>query len=292
MAMTLIALGDLFNSVLELVAAFFKSTNQAGGTNVIEDLALDIHLLAAFIASPQGQKAIEGFIHASEFLAGALIEIVITIGLLVASLESFGQFLAHDLVPGFVGAADDVAMALQTAVVAVGTFFANLWHTVIDYLERVGTAIKTFIKRYITDFLNIDTLFDAGRNLVQGLINGMLSKLGPIRNVISNISQTIRDHWPFSPAKVGPLSGSGDPRLAGQNTMARYAEGLRMEIPAIKAASSDAISNIVFGRDAIRVTFEGALPSQQQAQQTGAAVGAGINGQLAARNTRLAVRTL
>jgi len=71
-----------------------------------------------------------------------------------------------------------------------------------------------------------------------------------------------------------------------------FAEGIRMEIPDIRAASNEATSNIVFGRDAIRVTFEGALPTEEQAQQTGAAVGAGINGQLAARNTRLAVRTL
>jgi hypothetical protein len=80
--------------------------------------------------------------------------------------------------------------------------------------------------------------------------------------------------------------------IAGQKTMERFAEGIRMEIPAIQAASNEATSNIIFGRDSIRVAFEGALPTEQQAQQTGAAVGAGINGQLAARNTRLAVRTL
>ena len=49
--------------------------------------------------------------------------------------------------------------------------------------------------------------------------------------------------------------------------------------------------NIVFGAGAIQVNFTGALPTQEQAEETGAAVGAGISGQLARRNVRLAVRT-
>lgn len=290
---TLLALGDLFNSVIELVAAFFKSTNEAGGTSVIEDLALDIHLLAAFIASPNGQKAIEGLIHASEFLAGALIEVVIAIGLLSAGLERVGEFLKHDLVPGFIDFANTIALALQTAVLAVWHFLVSLWHTVTDFFFNVGASIKIFIKRFLQDFMNLGgLLFDAGRNMIQGLIDGMLSKLGPVRNAISSISQVIRDHWPFSPAKEGPLSGAGDPMIAGQKTIQRFTEGMKLEIPELKSVSNDMVSNIVFGPGAIRVDFNGQLPTQQQAEQTGSAVGAGINRQLAARDTRLAVRTL
>jgi len=290
---TLLALGDLFNSVIELVAAFFKSTNEAGGTSVIEDLAMDIHLLAAFIASPNGQKAIEGFAHAAEFLTGALIEIAIAISLLVGGLERLGEFLKNDLVPGFIDLANTIALALQTAVLAVGHFVVSLWNTVTNFFSNVGASIKSFVKRFLQDFANLEgALFSAGANMIQGLINGILSKLGPVRNAIGFISQTIRDHWPFSPAKEGPLSGSGDPMIAGQKTIQRFAEGMKLEIPELRSVSSDMVSNIVFGPGAIRVDFNGQLPTQEQAQQTGSAVGAGINRQLAARDTRLAVRTL
>jgi hypothetical protein len=290
---TLLALGDLFNSVIELIAAFFESTNKAGGTSVIEDLAMDIHLLAAFIASPQGQKAIEGFIHASEFLAGALIEVTIAIASVFAWFERLGEFLKNDLGPGFIDFANAIALGLQNAAIAVGHFVVSLWNTVTGFFEKVGASIKTFVKRFLQDFLNLGgLLFDAGRNMIQGLIDGMLSKLGPVRNAISFISQTIRDHWPFSPAKTGPLSGTGDPMIAGQKTIQRFAEGMKLEIPELRSVSSDMVSNIVFGPGAIRVDFNGQLPTQDQAQQTGSAVGAGINRQLAARDTRLAVRTL
>ena len=80
--------------------------------------------------------------------------------------------------------------------------------------------------------------------------------------------------------------------IAGQKTIQRFAEGMKLEIPELRSVSSDMVSNIVFGPGAIRVDFNGQLPTQEQAQQTGSAVGAGINRQLAARDTRLAVRTL
>jgi hypothetical protein len=51
-------------------------------------------------------------------------------------------------------------------------------------------------------------------------------------------------------------------------------------------------THVLFGANALQVNFQGALPSQDEATATGVAVGAGISSQLAARNTRLAVRTL
>jgi len=290
---TLLALGDLFNSVIELVAAFFKSTNEAGGTNVIEDLAMDIHLLAAFIASPNGQKAIEGFAHAAEFLTGALIEIAIAISLLVGGLERVGEWVVHTGGPAVLQFLNDLGQGAVNVAEAIGRFFARLLGGITETFDQAIGAMKGIGARIVTAAAHFgDLLFDAGRNLIQGLIDGMLSKLGPVGRAISSISQVIRDHWPFSPAKTGPLSGTGDPMIAGQKTIQRFAEGMKLEIPELRSVSSDMVSNIVFGPGAIRVDFNGQLPTQEQAQQTGSAVGAGINRQLAARDTRLAVRTL
>lgn len=50
-------------------------------------------------------------------------------------------------------------------------------------------------------------------------------------------------------------------------------------------------SSIIFGAGAIQVNFMGAAPTEEEAHRTGAAVGRGIQDQLARRNTRLAVRT-
>jgi len=79
--------------------------------------------------------------------------------------------------------------------------------------------------------------------------------------------------------------------LAGQNIIKRFSAGIKMEAPELRTATSEALS-VIFGPNSIGVNFNGALPTNQQAISTGSAVGNGILSQLAARNTRLAVRTL
>lgn len=50
-------------------------------------------------------------------------------------------------------------------------------------------------------------------------------------------------------------------------------------------------TQIVFSQGSIQITFQGVVPSQEEAYRTGAAVGSGISDQLARRDARLAVRT-
>ena len=66
--------------------------------------------------------------------------------------------------------------------------------------------------------------------------------------------------------------------------------GIKMEAPELREVSTDAMSQINFGRGAIQVN--GNFDTEQQATRTGTAVGNGINAMLAAQQTRLAVRTL
>ncbi|MEV6845407.1 hypothetical protein [Actinoplanes sp. NPDC051411] len=69
-------------------------------------------------------------------------------------------------------------------------------------------------------------LVSAGAKLIQGLINGIKSKLGPLGSALDGAAQFVRDHWPFSPAKIGPLSGKGDMRYAGQHLMDGLTRGV------------------------------------------------------------------
>lgn len=67
---------------------------------------------------------------------------------------------------------------------AVKGFFAEVWH----WLRAAGTQI-----------------FDAGANLVNMLWSGIKSVASKPVQAFRSIVQHIRDHLPFSPAKVGPL---------------------------------------------------------------------------------------
>ena len=69
-------------------------------------------------------------------------------------------------------------------------------------------------------------LLDAGKNIIGGLIDGIESMIGRVRDTISDVASTVRDALPFSPAKYGPLSGSGSPDLAGEKIAEMLAGGL------------------------------------------------------------------
>ncbi len=66
----------------------------------------------------------------------------------------------------------------------------------------------------ITGALNID-LTGRGSNIIQTLINGLGSMFGPLGQAAAAAAQIIFNHLPHSPAKMGPLSGTGSPYHSG-----------------------------------------------------------------------------
>lgn len=282
---TLETVMELLGNIIEFIGVFLDQLNQAGGQGVIQAFADAFSQLAFFLSTPIGKEALEGIVDLS------IISIKILTGLIESAfaLAAVVEFLGEALHAFFSWLFDNVPKLVS----AIGDFFKRLYHDVVDSIGNVINETMNIGGRIKAAVANFGTLLiDAGRSLIQGLVDGIKSKIPSIGSIMSAAAQTVRNFWPFSPAKEGPLSGYGDPMIAGQKTIQRFAEGLHMEIPTIREAANDATSNIVFGRGAIQIGFSGALPTQQQAQDTGMAVGSGINSQLAARDVRLAVRTL
>jgi hypothetical protein len=121
--------------------------------------------------------------------------------------------------------------ALRSAVGAVAGFFRSAW-------DRASTAVKTvvgglvgFVKGIPGKILGAlgdlgSLLYQAGKNVIQGLINGIKDMVGSVGSAIGGVASTIRNFLPFSPAKEGPLSGSGSPFKAGQKIAQMVGEGI------------------------------------------------------------------
>lgn len=70
----------------------------------------------------------------------------------------------------------------------ISAFFKNLWTGVINYLSSIKSK-----------------MFTAGANILKSLCEGMQSLANKPVEAIKNVVQQIRNHLPFSPAKIGPL---------------------------------------------------------------------------------------
>lgn len=90
-------------------------------------------------------------------------------------------------------------------------------------------------------------LINSGKDLIAGLIRGIRSKIGDLAGVMGDVAQKVRDYWPFSPAKTGPLSGRGSLFYAGQNLSTDLASGMERRLPVVESASAQLAGAVGFG---------------------------------------------
>lgn len=127
----------------------------------------------------------------------------------------------------------------------------GVWSSVSSWLGGIGGRISSAVG-------NLGSLlYNAGRNVIQGLIDGLKSKLASLGDIANTIASTIRDRLPFSPAKTGPLSGSGNPELSGRKIGTMVASGLLSQKGTVASAMETVLSTLSGTSDA---TFTKSIP--------------------------------
>jgi TP901 family phage tail tape measure protein len=125
-----------------------------------------------------------------------------------------------------------ISVAATTTWNAIKTALSTIWNSIKDIFTGIWDKIKSF-------FIDLGTsMFDAGKNIIQKLIDGMTGKVKDVTKTIEDITKKIRDHLPFSPAKIGPLSGKGSPFIAGQKIGKMIADGMASKMELINGASN------------------------------------------------------
>lgn len=98
----------------------------------------------------------------------------------------------------------------------------NKFNDAVDFVRGIPDKIKTALG-------NLGTLlYDAGRNIVQGLIDGLKSMISNVSGTVTDLLNEIRNKLPFSPAKEGPFSGKGWTLFSGQSMGRDLAKGIAM----------------------------------------------------------------
>jgi TP901 family phage tail tape measure protein len=203
---------------------------------------------------------------------------------------------------------------------AISAHFQNVVNSVRDKINAAIDFVRGLPNQIIGAIGDLGSLlYKAGQNVINGLINGISNRIGALRDKISDVASSIRNALPFSPAKEGPLSGSGDPTIAGGKIVTMIASGMENRASSLRAAAWNVadsalyaptgglagglspLGNVGVGRGgdtvtfqsgAINVTFSGVMPTTAQARATGAAVGQGIVAELNRSKTATLVRSI
>ena len=146
-------------------------------------------------------------------------------------------------------------------MVVVGAFEAAYYivKTVIDIFIALGNTMQTLpdkfselsakIKTKMTDIKEtvkgafkslVDSALNWGRDMIQGFINGIMSKLADLRNAASNLAGTVASFMHFSKPDEGPLRNY-------EQWMPHMVEGLRRSLEASSYKLENAVAGMAGG---------------------------------------------
>jgi hypothetical protein len=321
MAATLSLVFDLLFRVGEFLFVFFQELDRAGGALIIEELLHAVSMLTAFLASPVGRKAMEALVHLSIFGIQSFTGLLIAILSVMAGLEKFGEWFQTSFLPRFISVIKTIGQAAVDGATFVGVWatrivnfiggliswavnrFLYLWNTATGNFSKFVGAVREGLRavgKFFSDLLGIvlgylsrlgTQLFNVGYRIMGSFISGIRARISELANALSGIAGLVGRFLGASPAKEGPLSGRGWTRYRGQSMIQDLIQGIRDEMPDLRKVSMNAVSNIVFGSNSVQVNVAGGM-DRHQAQVAGSAMGMSAANMIAARNTRLAVRTL
>lgn len=159
-----------------------------------------------------------------------------------------------DAIRAVISALTDLAGIIWHAVAEQPQHAVEAFKGVVDWIKRLFEGVRKSASDKFAAVVGLakglpgqiksalgnlgSLLLNAGKNVVQGLIDGIKSKFGALGDIASQMAQTIRNYLPFSPAKEGPLSGSGNPYHSGQVIAGDVAKGVQSQLPAVTSAAN------------------------------------------------------
>lgn len=146
--------------------------------------------------------------------------------------------LGVNLIKGILGAAWAVIKAAALAV------WDRLVAGVKQKMDALVANIRGLRQRILDGLGNLRTmLLQAGKDLIQGLIDGITSKIKAVGDAIGKVASKIAEYWPGSPIKTGPLK-SWNRGGAGRRLGDLLADGLEASRSAVAEASARMASSV------------------------------------------------
>ncbi|MDJ0346731.1 phage tail tape measure protein, partial [Streptomyces sp. PH10-H1] len=136
-----------------------------------------------------------------------------TAKLVWAAISGVVKFVMHNIM-------NTIGLILDIITGKWGRVWGDMKHMVGQSLGDIISLIKKVTSGFGT------LLVDAGMNLLRGLIDGIKSMTGGLGSAMGDVTSFISGFLPHSPAKYGPLSGTGSPQLAGARIGSMLADGI------------------------------------------------------------------
>lgn len=134
---------------------------------------------------------------------------------------------------------------ISSVIETVKSLWSSGWNSIKSTVDTIWESIKTSVTNGVNSAKDTVVglkdkvinalsgaatwLFDSGKAIIQGLIDGIKNMGANVSSAVSGVLQSARNLLPFSPAKEGPFSGKGWTLYSGRSIVQALAQGVEDE---------------------------------------------------------------
>lgn len=216
-------------------------------------------------------------------IVGAVMPIIQQLGSIVQSVANLVAWAINSLLlPAFSAMAPAVTSAVGT-VKAVFSTISGIISGIVNVVSgiisgnwgQVWNGFKQIVSSAVKGLGSIvggirDTVLNAlsgagqwlvqsGKAIIDGLISGIKGTISGAKDAVSGVLQSIRDLFPFSPAKEGPFSGRGWVLYSGRSITAAFAQGVTDNAGKAEKAVHDAMQRAQSAANGVELAYRSTI---------------------------------
>ena len=155
------------------------------------------------------------------------------------------------LISAFISVATSIAANFPSIFMAVACAVPAIIGNIARPFARLGGQILGYIRSIPSQIIGIfaragSWLVNSGAALMNGFKQGILDAVEGVKSAVSGALQKVRDFFPFSPAKVGPFSGSGYTSVSGEHLMRDFGKAIGAQGAFVRGQVDDVLSSLDF----------------------------------------------
>lgn len=155
-----------------------------------------------------------------------------------------GRTTAESILAWAVGLPGRIISAVGSLASSLGSWASNAWNSarssMVSSADSIFSWVSSLPGRIVSALGDLGSLLmESGKALIRGFIDGITSMFGRVQQTASDMVQSVKDFFPFSPARRGPLSGAGYTDRSGLALARDFAAGMERGVPLVVSASRE-----------------------------------------------------
>lgn len=217
------AVVEFIGDAIDNIGTFFTETLPAAVQTVLDWLAENWPLVLAIITGPIGL--------AVKFVVDHWEEIKQTTVDIFNAVLDWIKDTFQKILDWIIEKVADIVANVVTGFQKLKTQATNKVNQFKDSVKDKFTEVVSFVKDLPNKIVNAlgnlgSKLYDSGQALIQGFVDGIKGAVSWATDAASDLVSSVRDFFPFSPAKRGPLSGTGYTTTSGARMTEDFADAI------------------------------------------------------------------